>query len=270
MATSRDTAWSLGSFIDSFIHELDKVQDTLSLKGVTRKLSYTVQDVALDLNLLPHYRNKKVRFTMPKPGETGTSKISIQLGSISNRQIKETTSDPIRRDDLSIDDIEDIDEDVRASLREVGVNSVDDFKKMEARNINVEKIVNEKVETEEAIDADDSGKTRPRKKKRVNYGELANLISKARRRRVSPSLSRVRVTGTGDDRQLSIDGRHLVISRAFEQFPVAVLNDKPVPIHQAESHRIDLSIPETMMKDGSNQLQIALDPFARLTLDIKQ
>ena len=47
--------WNLESFLDSLILELDKAQDTLSLKGVTRKLTYSVLNVALDLQIFPQY-----------------------------------------------------------------------------------------------------------------------------------------------------------------------------------------------------------------------
>ena len=266
MTNNKQDFWSLGAFIDSFIHELDKVQDTLSVKGITRKLTYTVQDVALDLSIFPHYRNKKIRFTMPKPGETGASKISIQLGSISNRLIKENASDPISKDDLPIDEIEEIDEDTRESLKEIGVNSVDDFRKMQAREVNVEKVISDKTEAEDSADVDEIR----RKKKKVGYGHLANLINKARRRRLAPTLSRIGVTKSGDYRELSLDGSHLVLSKSFEDFPFALMNNEPVKICKANRRQVQLSIPDTLMHDGSNQLQVALDPFALLTLEIKQ
>lgn len=266
MTNIKENFWSLGAFIDSFIHELDKVQDTLSVKGITRKLTYTVQDVALDLSIFPRYRNKKIRFTMPKPGETGASKISIQLGSISNRLIKETTSDPIRTDDLPIDEIEEIDEDVRASLKEVGINSVDDFRKMQAREVNVEKVVSDRTQAEDSVD---TGEAR-RKKKKVGYGHLANLINKARRKRLAPTLSRIGVTKSGDSRQLCLDGSHLVLSKSFEDFPFALMNNERVEISKANSRQVQLSIPDKLMRDGSNDLRIALDPFALLRLEIKQ
>ena len=47
--TGRAETWKLESFLDSLIVELDRAQDTLSVKGVTRRLTYTVRDVAVDL-----------------------------------------------------------------------------------------------------------------------------------------------------------------------------------------------------------------------------
>jgi len=71
--------WNLESFVDSFILELDKAQDTLAVKGVTRKLTYTVKDVALDLQIFPIYEGGKIRFVTAQPGEAGSSRLSLQL-----------------------------------------------------------------------------------------------------------------------------------------------------------------------------------------------
>jgi hypothetical protein len=43
--------WNLETFLDSLIYELDRAQDTLALKGVNRPLTYTVKDMALELQL---------------------------------------------------------------------------------------------------------------------------------------------------------------------------------------------------------------------------
>ncbi len=45
MASSNNRSWNLETFLDSLIFELDKAQDTLSVKGMNRKLTYTVKDM---------------------------------------------------------------------------------------------------------------------------------------------------------------------------------------------------------------------------------
>ena len=80
MPSAANQAWNLESFLDSLIVELDKAQDTLSFKGITRRLTYTVKDVGLDLQIFPQYDGRKVKFVTAQPGDAGASKISIQLG----------------------------------------------------------------------------------------------------------------------------------------------------------------------------------------------
>ncbi|MGI9284452.1 MAG: hypothetical protein ACR2P1_03635, partial [Pseudomonadales bacterium] len=82
MAAKDNKSWNMESFLDSLIFELDKAQDTLSVKGLNRKLTYMVQDMNLQLQLFPEFDGETVRFTTAKPGETGASKVSFQLGSI--------------------------------------------------------------------------------------------------------------------------------------------------------------------------------------------
>src|SRR5687767_12013308 len=100
MPATANHAWNLEAFLDSLIVELDKAQDTLSYKGITRRLTYTVKDVGLDLHIFPEFDGKKVRFVTAQPGDAGASKISIQLGSITDRQIKEAAKEPPTRDDI--------------------------------------------------------------------------------------------------------------------------------------------------------------------------
>ena len=245
--------WNLESFVDSFILELDKAQDTLAVKGVTRKLTYTVRDVALDLHIFPQYRDGDIRFVTAEPGEAGASKLSIQLGSISNRQIQESAQEPIAKDDLSIDLVEEIDEDVRQSLRKVGVRSARDLERMERRNVDLEKVVGDKAGPE----------------KKTDYQDLANLINRARRRQVPPRVARVSGSRSLGQRLLKIEGQHLALAQSLEAFPVALVNDRPVEVVRADDRELQVAIPDGCLQSGSNQLKVALDPYAVMTLEIK-
>jgi len=279
MTTVKNRSWKLESFVDSFVHELDNVHDTLSVKGVTRKLSYTVQDVSLDLNIFPQYHDGKVTFLMAKPGQTGSSKLSMQLGSISSRQIKEMAKKPIDRSDISVDDIDGLDDDTRQSLKKVGISSVNDFERLENLNVNVEKIINDKSDNGKVDDKSDELPQQPSsarptrkksKKKKINYGDLANLISKSRRKQLAPSLSKISITPQDNNSDVILDGSHLVLSQSFTGFPIAVINDQQVEIVNAKTNQLKLSVPNRHLKSGSNKLKIALDPFALMVLEIKQ
>lgn len=244
--------WNLESFLDSLILELDKAQDTLSLKGVSRRLTYTVQDVALDLQIFPQYDKGKIRFTTAKPGETGASKLSIQLGSITDRQIRETTRDPVGLDDIAIDGIDELDEETRDSLKKVGVNSARDLERLEKRNVDVDKVLKQK-----------SGG-----RKSKSYKDLANLINKAKRKRVPPSLSSVKAHSSGDKTELTLTGEHLALATGMENFPLAVLNDQEVAITGASESELQLAVDNALLQTGVNKLKVALDPYALMTVDI--
>lgn len=245
--------WNLESFLDSLIFELDKAQDTLSLKGVTRRLTYTVQDVSLDLQIFPKYQDGKIRFTTAAPGDTGASRLSIQLGSITDRQIRETTKEPIARDDIAIDGLEELDEDVRDSLKKVGVTSARDLDKLEKHNVDVEKVVKDKA---------GSDKTK-------SYKDLANLINKAKRKRLPPSLSSVKAHSSGAKTELTLAGRHLVLAQGIGSFPMALLNDEPVVVTGASEGEMQLAVDNELLKPGINRLKVALDPYALMTVEIQ-
>jgi hypothetical protein len=273
---SANQAWNLESFLDSLIVELDKAQDTLSFKGITRRLTYTVKDVALDLQIFPQYDGRKVKFVTAQPGDAGASKLSIQLGSITDRQIKETTKEPPSRDDVSLDDIDEIDKDTRDTLRRVGITSAGDLERIENRNVDVEKVVREKV-------SDEGGS-----KSGVDYTNLARLIKKARRtRQLAPRVFSVDLEQEDGERVLSLQGANLVLAKdtreptwsgafanaaAFDgehEFPMALLDGERVRVLAASESQLKVAIPADKLDAASAVLKVALDPYAVVTMEIK-
>jgi hypothetical protein len=264
---SANQAWNLESFLDSLIVELDKAQDTLSFKGITRRLTYTVKDVGLDLQIFPQYDGRKVRFVTAQPGDAGASKLSIQLGSITDRQIRETTKEPPGPDDVSIDDVDGLDNDVKDSLRKVGITSAGDLDRIENRNVDVEKVVKHKVSEE--------GTAKP-----VDYGTLARLIRKARRSRIAPRVLGIDIESVDGRDVLNVRGENLAVagrpsraealSRSGERsFPLAVLDDEPVEVLAASSDRLQLAVPSGQLGTRAAMLKVALDPYAVITMEIK-
>src|SRR5215204_3049116 len=129
MATE-NTAWALEDFVDSLVVELDKTRETLAVKAINKPLSYTVKEVALDLNIFPTYDGDQVRFVTAQPGQEGASKVSIQLGSITDQQVRATTKVPEGKGAVSLDDM-DVDKGTKRKLRRMGVQSVDDLAQIE-------------------------------------------------------------------------------------------------------------------------------------------
>ncbi|WP_313330250.1 hypothetical protein [Sphingobium yanoikuyae] len=249
-ATSADT-WKLESFLDSLIGELDRAQDTLSVKGVTRKLTYTVQDVAMDLFVFPRFEGGRLRFDVAKPGEEGASKISFSLGSITDRQIQETGNRPPSEDDIALDEVEDLDPEVKTSLQAVGVRSARDVERLSERQVDVGKLV-----------ADKSGGTA-----KVGYRDLAAVINKARRRQNAP---RVQSLGLGRHQgrlTIAIDGENLAVEPAIG-FPLAFINDRPVEVVDAGPAHMRLSIDPSALRPGDNAVRLALDPYAMVDFSV--
>src|SRR5882757_9044482 len=118
-----NTAWQLEDFVDSLVVELDKTRETLAVKAINKPLSYTVKEVALDLNIFPSYDGDQVKFITAQPGQQAASKVTIQLGSITDQQVRATSKVPESKSDLNIEEI-DVDKATKKRLRKLGVKSV--------------------------------------------------------------------------------------------------------------------------------------------------
>ncbi len=249
--------WNLEAFLDSLILELDKAQDTLSINGVNRPLTYTVKDVALELNIFPHFDGRRVQFSTAKSGESGASKITFQLGSITDRQIREITKNPISKDDVPIEMIESIDEETKQELRKIGVTTHKDLERMELKNIDIQKV----------------------SKKKIDYGSLANLINQARRRELAPKVNGVSAAKSGESVILSLRGENLALPQAAvaaafgtgggrRKFPIAVLNDEEVEIVSASGEELRIAVRDGQLSGRTNQLKIALDPYSVVQMNL--
>lgn len=248
MASKGNSSWNLESFLDSLIFELDKAQDTLSIKGMNRKLTYTVKDVALELQIFPEFDGDTVRFTTAKPGETGASKVSLQLGSIRDNQIQEIAKRPLTKDDVSIEDIN-LPETEKKQLRKLGIHSAEDLRRTtEERNVDIGKVTNEKVD----------------------YKQLANVINQARRKQQAPSVSKASVSQAQGKTIVTLHGENLAIASSLDQFPLAMLNNENIEVVSANEREVQLQVTEEQLQRGQlSQLKIALDPYAIVTMNLK-
>ncbi|HKP20596.1 MAG TPA: hypothetical protein VJT68_03710 [Thermoleophilaceae bacterium] len=235
------------SFLDSLTVELDKARDVLAVKAVTRPLTYSVQDVGLQLQVFPQYDGDQVKFLTAQPGEEGASELKIQLGSITARSIQETTSDPIQRDDVPLADLEGIDEDTKKSLEKVGVKSARDIERMEERNVDLQKVTDSKLD----------------------YGGLANVINKARRRTLPPAVRNVAVEQSAGDGLLSVTGENLAIAGSLADFPVARLDGRRVEVVSSSPESVELRVDPAELEGRACKLEIALDPFAVVSMDVR-
>jgi hypothetical protein len=239
------SSWKLNSFLDSLILELDRAQDTLALKGINRRLTYTVRDLELELHLFPDFDGRDLRFTTAGPGDSGAAKIAFQLGSITDRQIRETTREPLSRDDMAIEVVEDIDEDTKRELEKIGVTTVNDIERMERRNVDIKSA---------------SGG--------VNYNRLANILNRSKRRQNAPSVAKALLVGDEATPVLSLEGSNLAMAASLGEYPRATLNDTPVQVVAANAGEVRFALEPGHLRKGVNELRVALDPFAVITLDV--
>jgi hypothetical protein len=245
MPAAINKEWSLESFVDSLVIELDKAREILAVKAINRPLTYTVKDVGLDLNLFPTYDGDEVRFVTAQPGQTGASKLSIQLGSITDQQIRQTSKEPITKDNISIEAI-DMDPETKKNLRKMGVSSVRDLEKIEKKNVDLDKVSN----------------------KKMNYKNLADLINKSKRGNLPPTVTKVSLSLSESNPMLIVDGKNLHVDEKFP--PVAVMNNKLANIVSSSASQIRIEVDPTSIEQGRNELVMTLDPYAIFKLDIKK
>jgi hypothetical protein len=244
MATE-NTAWQLEDFVDSLVVDLDKTRETLAVKAINKPLSYTVKEMALDLNIFPSYDGDQVKFITAQPGQQGASKVTIQLGSITDQQVRATTRTPGLKNDVKIDEI-DVDKATKKQLRKLGVNSVEDLKQIERKNVDLQRV------TDNAID----------------YRELANQIQKSRRGQAPPRV--VSASLSLDDNNspfLLIRGENLAIDPGFR--PVAVVNRALAEVISSSDREVKLQITGDHDLSENNEVILTFDPYAIVKVNVK-
>lgn len=243
MATE-NTAWQLEDFVDSLVVELDKTRETLAVKAINKPLSYTVKEVALDLNIFPSYDGDQVTFMTAQPGQEGASKVTIQLDSITDQQVRATTKVPSARE-VRLDDI-DVDTTTKRKLRKLGVNSVEDLKQIEEKNVDIRTV------SDNAVD----------------YSKLANQIKKSRRNQTPPNITGV---GLSLDEEsvpcLVVEGENLAVDPSFP--PVAVLNERLAEVMSSSPSELRIKLGDEHELEASNEMILTFDPFAVVRLKVR-
>lgn len=244
MATA-NKEWNLEDFLDSLVVELDKTRETLAVKAINKPLTYTVKDMAIDLNIFPSYDGDQIRFITAQPGQQGASKVTIQLGSITDQQVRATTKISGMKNDTKIDDI-DLDKDTKKQLRKMGVTSVEDLKQVENKQVDIEKV---------------SDST-------IDYKSLANKIQKAKRAQ-SPPVVKSASLSLDDEKipHLIVYGQNLALHEGYE--PVAVINQKLAKVISSSNEEIKVRLDGEHGISRNNELIITLDPYALIKLNVK-
>lgn len=250
-------AWNLESFLNSMIYELDRANQTLAIKQDNVKLTYTVQDLSVTLQVFPQYDGDRVRFLTAQPGQEGASTMTFQLGSIRDNQIREIARKPPSRDDVTIDDLE-MPEEERKTLKRLGINTTEDLRRT---------VEEKRVDIEQATD------------KKVSYRKLAEVINRSRRQGIqAPRVREVSLSvppnGAGEA-MLSLHGENLQVepkSGDAEEgvFPFALLDGAPLTVVAASAGAVHLAVPREKAAQLSGALTLALDPYAVLTMQLAE
>jgi hypothetical protein len=244
MATE-NTAWQLEDFVDSLVVELDKTRETLAVKAINKPLTYTVKELALDLNIFPSYDGDQVRFITAQPGQEGASKVTIQLNSITDQQVRATTKTPTTKNDLKIEEI-DVDNSTKKKLRKLGVNSVEDLKQIEKKNVDLKRV------------ADND----------IDYSKLANQIQKSKRSQTPPRVNAVSFSNDQTEGPcLVIKGENLAVDPKFP--PVAVINQKLAEVMSSSNQEMKIQIAATQKLMDNNEVILTFDPFAVMKMNVK-
>jgi len=237
-------AWQLEDFVDSLVVELDKTRETLAVKAINKPLSYTVRELALDLNIFPSYDGDQVSFVTAQPGQQGASKVTIQLGTITDQQVRATTKAPGAKNEIDLTDV-DVDGNTRKRLRKLGVTSADDVKQLERKNVDIAKV------SDNAID----------------YTALANQIEKARRRRNPPTVRSASLTTDPAGPVLLLRGANLAVNPRFA--PVAVVNQTLADVASSSVDELRIRIDRQHRLGDDNEVILAVDPFAVVRMRVR-
>ncbi len=240
-----NTSWSLESFLDSLVLELDKARETLAVKAINKPLTYTVKDLSLDLQIFPSFNGEDVKFLTAQPGQIGSSKISVQLASITDQQVRATSKKISTKEDLSID-AADIDEDTKKALRKVGVTSMNDLKEIEYKNVDLQKVS-------------------PQKK--LSYTDLINRIEKSKRDKANrPKI--LSIATTNQENILIIKGENLAINKNLE--PVVIINDRLTEVTKFNEKELHIKVNNGTIEKGNNSIIVTLDPYSIFKLNLKR
>ncbi len=253
MAKKNNKSWQLEDFIDSLVFELDKARDTLSVKGLNSPLSYAVKDVSLDLNVFPEYDGNDVRFTTASTGDAGSSKISLSLGSITDRQIRETTKKPISGDDIAIDEIEEIDDSTKKQLSRMGVRSAEDIKKLKDKNVKVNKPSSQKQQGSKSSS-------------QIDFKKLAGLINKAQRGQHPPRVKAAQLGSIRGRNILAVQGENLAIDSS--QALTAKLNNDEMKVIEATKDYLVIELSNADIK-RINDLTVQLDEHTAFNIKVR-
>lgn len=246
--TNSNQSWYLENFLNTLIYELDKAQDMLAVKKLHRKFTYMVKDMNIELQLFPEFDGEHVRFTTARPGESGASKMTFQLGSIRDNQIGEISRKPPTHDDTDLEHF-DIPDYQRKELNKLGIHTLEDLKHtVEKHDIDIKKATKNKISYDDLADI-------------INHTHRNERVPKVSRASLSQEQGKTFITLEGENLSLELDKENLAYEQSV-QFPAAVIDDEKVNVVSASNHELKLELPLEKQSYKNKKLKVALDPYA--------
>jgi hypothetical protein len=118
-----DSGFLVEEFIQSITTQLDRVQDMLRLKALTRPLTYALKDFALDLNVFVDMDSDgNVRFRTSGPNESGASVVRLGFTTITKPMIEENTVSLALTKSPTLDEMG-LERDERRRLEQLGIRN---------------------------------------------------------------------------------------------------------------------------------------------------
>jgi hypothetical protein len=100
-----DDSFAVQDFLEAITSQLDRTQDSLSLKAVNRPLTYAIREFSLSLQVFVEMDDEGVvRFRSAGPNETGASTVSVGFTTITRTMIRENTVDLAEAQGPSLND----------------------------------------------------------------------------------------------------------------------------------------------------------------------
>ena len=129
----RTSSMSLEDFVTSITAQLDRVQDTLSLKArMGRPLTFALKDMSVDLQVFwePTPAGPP-RIRHAQPNETGASTVHLSFTTITREMVEENTVSLFDDDDpRALDDLDALDVREKERLDRLGVRTVGQLRRM--------------------------------------------------------------------------------------------------------------------------------------------
>ncbi|NSL90806.1 hypothetical protein ECE50_028540 [Chitinophaga sp. Mgbs1] len=237
--------WNLEDFVDSLVVELDKTRETLAIKAINKPLTYTVKDLAIDLNIFPTFDGDQIRFITAQPGQEGASKVNIQLGSITDQQVRATTKMSGLKNDTKIEEIG-VDQKTQKKLRKLGVSSVDDLQQVEKKQVDIQRVSDNEID----------------------YKTLANQIQKSRRNQTPPKVKAVSLSV--DDQQrpyLHVRGENFTMDPRYP--PVTVVNNNLAEVLDYSPDELKILLQKDHLTTNEAELIMTFDPYTLVKMNIR-
>lgn len=125
-----DAGFPVEDFLEAITSQLDRTQDALRLKAVTRPLTYAIRDFSMDLKVFVELApDGKVMFRPSAADDTGSSVVHIGFTTVNRTMIEENTVSLSAVKSPSLDELG-LDEQERRQLEKLGIRNASQLEQL--------------------------------------------------------------------------------------------------------------------------------------------